>query len=65
MSLDLKKVPEHILDDLRSRGHSDDAIARMNAAKAFDEYLSWNGIIGYGSSVRAAVHALDAAEVKS
>jgi hypothetical protein len=52
----LKKIPERVLNDLRERGHDDEAIAAMTPEKAFCEYCEWNGLIGYGPSL---IHALD------
>jgi hypothetical protein len=44
----IDKIPTHVLRDVRERGFADAAIERMSADELFNEYLIWNGIIGYG-----------------
>ena len=63
--LDIEKIPSWILDDIRERGWDDESIKKMTPEKAFDEYLRWNAIIGFGSDFYAAVHLLDEASAQS
>lgn len=48
----LGKIPPHVLRDVRERGlFTDSDIEAMTAETLFDEFLKWNGIIGYGSNL--------------
>jgi hypothetical protein len=47
----LGEIPEHVLEDVRKRGHSDGDIERMSAVDLFDEYCRWNGLIGFGDDL--------------
>lgn len=62
MMMDISKIPGHVLDDIRSRGHSDEAIRRMSAKTAFTEYCEWNGLIHWGLPLFSAVLALKDAD---
>lgn len=59
--LNIEKIPREIVDDLKKRGHTEEAIAEMTPAEAFDEYCMWHGLMGWGKSLWDAVFALDAA----
>ncbi len=56
----ITQVPRQVLADLRSRGHSDDAIERMSPEEAFAEYCQWNGLINWNDTLWDAVTALKA-----
>jgi hypothetical protein len=55
--MDVGKIPVYLLDDLKERGHSAEAITRMTAEKAFDEYCEWHGLCGWGMNLRHAMEA--------
>jgi len=59
----IENIREDVLEDVRKRGFPDKQIERMDAARIFDEYLSWNGIIGYGDALWNIVLDLHEAEV--
>lgn len=48
--LNIGQLPCAIVDDLKKRGHTEEAIAEMTPAEAFDEYCMWHGLIGWGKS---------------
>ena len=56
--MDLNSIPEHVLDALYERGHTDDVIVRLQPRYMFKEYLEWNGIIGYDALIWDAVTTL-------
>jgi len=56
----INQLPRQVLADLRSRGHSDDAIERMSPEEAFSEYCQWNGLINWSGYLWEAVTALKA-----
>lgn len=62
MALDINKIPAGVLENLRERGHSDAAIARMSAEQALSEFCEWEGLIGYGRSLYRHAIALSKAE---
>lgn len=62
MSLDLGKIPPYILEDLQERGHGASKVSQMTAAEAFDEFCIWQGLIGFGPTLRGAYDALKNAE---
>ena len=57
MALDLDKIPAHIKQDVRERGHSDEAMAAMTPREFFSEYCNWNGLIRWGDTLFSAVEA--------
>ena len=63
--LDLEKIPEPIIENLRHRGHSDEDIRNMTPVRAFDEHCSWQGLLGYGRQLFRDVKYLEAAEVSA
>ena len=65
MALDIKKLPDWLLNDIRERGLSDAQIASMDARNAFREYCNWNGVFGYDGDFYNPVHALDMAEKRT
>ena len=62
--LDPKAIPEHIRGDLNSRGHTDEDIAKMTPKEAFNEFCSWNGLIGWGNRLWFAMEAFKGSEVE-
>lgn len=59
----ISDIPDHVLDDVRKRGiWSDVDIEAMSAEKVFDEYLRWNGIIGFGQDFFEVAITLHKAE---
>ena len=44
-------IPDHVLADIRERGHTDEQITRMAPRKIFDEYCHWHGLIGWGQQL--------------
>lgn len=53
------KYPEYIMEDLRQRRgleiddeSEDDEIISMNKEDVLDEVASWNGMIGYGNTIK-------------
>jgi hypothetical protein len=63
MALDLQALPDELINDLKERGHSEEAIAQMTPEKAFEEYCNWNGLINWGDSLWKAVHEFKDASV--
>ena len=59
--MNIKKIPDDVLEDLQQRGHSNKEIAAMTPEEAFGEYCMWNGLIGYGPSLIRALDKLRAA----
>jgi hypothetical protein len=59
--VDISKIPEHILSDVRERA-SDDAIATMTPREVFTEYCMWNGLINWGGTLFDAVESLKKAD---
>jgi len=55
------KLPEDLLACLLNRGHSVAAISEMTADDVFDEFCNWHGLIGWGSTLRNAMDAANAA----
>lgn len=53
--LDLEVLPDKFIDDLKSRGHSIEAIATMSPETAFSEFCNWNGLINWGDTLWSAV----------
>lgn len=62
MALDINRIPADVLESLQERGHSIARIESMTAAEAFDEHLSWEGIIGFGRRFYRDALALSEAE---
>lgn len=56
--MNINKIPQSILSDLKSRGHTEDEIKNMKWEEAFDEYCNWNGLIGWGYYLRDAMKSL-------
>lgn len=64
MALNLDRIPTDVLDDLLERVDDDrDKIAQMSVREAFNEWLVWNGIIGYTRKIISALDNLRAAEI--
>lgn len=59
--MEIKKIPEHILKDLRERC-TDEEIKGCSPEYLFNEYCEWNGLIGWGSSLLIAIESLRAAD---
>lgn len=60
--LSINTIPAHVIQDLKERGHSEEQIKAMSAKEAFNEYLAWNGILGWGSTLWHVVERLKEAE---
>lgn len=60
--MDINKIPEDILSDLRERDLSDDDIKESSPEYLFSEYCDWNGLAGWGSTLIEALDALRAAD---
>jgi len=60
--MEITLIPEHILDDLYSRGLSDFDIENSTPSKLFDEYLRWNGFSGYAGDFISAIDSLRVAK---
>lgn len=58
----LDKIPEIILNDIRSRGWSDEEIQGFTAKQAFNEFCYWHGLLGWGDNLWDTVHKLKEAE---
>jgi|AntDeeMinimDraft_5_1070356.scaffolds.fasta_scaffold10255_1 hypothetical protein len=58
--LNIKKIPNEILNNLSRRGHSDQDIAQMSWGQAFDEYCNWHGLIQWGPPLRNTYEILSA-----
>lgn len=56
--IDLKNIPEVVLDALRERGHADATIAKMRPQIMFAEYCNWHGLIDWGPGLWRLVLAL-------
>lgn len=50
--MNIEKMPRAVLEALHSRKFSDDEIAAMTADQAFDECCEWEGLIGWGQTLR-------------
>jgi hypothetical protein len=46
----VRDYPDWIMTSLINRGH--EPLDDMPPAKAFDEYCEWEGLIGYGATLR-------------
>jgi hypothetical protein len=64
MTLKLDQIPPSVLDDLREAEFSDTKIARMSPREALDEYLQYNGIIGFTGMIINALDGLRAAAIE-
>lgn len=52
MATVVSQLNSAVIEALRGRGFSDDAIERMSADNMFDEYCMWNGLSGWGADLR-------------
>lgn len=72
MSVDLDKIPSHVLECIRQNlgadGPEDESfdeqIGKMSAERLFGRFCEWNGLIDYGPTLIAALDILRAAEPK-
>lgn len=55
MALNTDKMPQDLMDALTKRGWSQAQIENMDAAKAFDEFCQWHGLLGWGPELRSAM----------
>ncbi len=60
--MEITLIPEHILDDLYSRGLSNSDIESSTPIKLFDEYLRWSGFTGYAGDFVGAIDSLRSAK---
>jgi hypothetical protein len=58
--LNLNKMDDRVLDALRNRGHSDEQIQKMSPEDVFDEFCQWEGLLGWGPTLREALDDLRA-----
>lgn len=64
MATDIKKIPEHILSVVRNdRGNSEAELGIMTPRELMQEWLYWNGIIGYTEKIIEAYEAFKSAQV--
>jgi len=49
--MNINKIPDYILDDLRSRGLTDRIISKQTPEFLFEEYCNWQGLIGWSDSL--------------
>jgi hypothetical protein len=59
--LDLDALSPSLLDALKNRGHTEDAISKMAPEYAFAEYCAWHGLLNWGDNLWQAVHQCKAA----
>lgn len=59
--LNLYKIPDDIIADLKNRGHDGSAIQQMTPQQAFAEYCRWNGLSDWGNTLWNAMKDLQAA----
>tara|TARA_R110002020_G_scaffold147185_2_gene322329 strand:+ start:1272 stop:1463 length:192 start_codon:yes stop_codon:yes gene_type:complete len=55
-------IPENILEDLINRGLTREDIENSTPQKLFDEYLAWNGFIGWAGTFADAIDDLRSAQ---
>ena len=55
MTLNIQILPDNVTRDLEERGHSISDIEQMSIQEAFQEFLEWNGIIGYDRMIAGAL----------
>ena len=60
--INLEVLPNRIIEDLKSRGHSEEDISYMQPEKVFTEFCSWHGFAGWGSTLWDAVHEIKESE---
>ena len=58
MSLDLNKIPKHILSDLTSRGLSESEIEVLSPEQALSEYCEWHGLRHWGPIIIRTIDTL-------
>lgn len=54
----LEQIPKNVMESLRERGHSDEAISQMTPLTIFTEHCEWHGIIGYSRHLWDVVSTL-------
>ncbi len=59
--IQIAKLSPRILEDLRSRGHSDADIQNMSPENAFDEFVEWQGLRSYGPLLRKVIKTIEEA----
>lgn len=59
MSVDWNKLPGPIQCDLTERGVTPKRVAEMSPTQVLDEFLIWNGIIGWAGTLYGVVHSID------
>lgn len=69
--LDVTMVPEVVLEDLEQRWDLDkdsnefkNKLSQMSAKEVFNEYLEWNGIVGFTDTIWDAAYELRQAEIQ-
>lgn len=60
--LNVKIIPEYILEDLIEREHTVEGIQKMSPYEAWKEYLEWHGLIGWAPTLLHALQSFKAAE---
>ena len=56
--MNIKKIPEHIYRDLKSRELSDEDIEHCTPEQLFHDYCEWNGLRGWSDSLVTALDKL-------
>ncbi len=60
--ININSIPERIINDLHSRGHSNQDIENSTPARLFSEYLAWNGFYGWAEDFTEALDSLRASQ---
>jgi len=58
MSLDINELSDRVLTDIKENC---DNVGELSPWEAIDKFLTWNGIIGYTSSIVVAIDSIRAA----
>ncbi len=61
--MNIERIPDHIIEDLKERGWSEKEIERSYPDELFNEYCEWQGLSGYGDMLREVLDALRGAQV--
>ncbi len=58
----IESIPNRVVEAVRSRGFSDEEIAKMTARHLFKEHLEWDGLTGWGYDLYELAHRLAVTE---
>jgi hypothetical protein len=62
--MNIESLNHDITESLREMEHTDEEITRMSADEAFDEYCTYNGLIGMGPKLRGVMENLNEAAIE-